>query len=99
MSEPTVEITVPQSAELSHAMNAIFGLPEDRSSTDQKVEKAFNKMERSEKRLIEPQVTSQGVNKRPKGKKNKKTVNPKDLIDDHRMLEMNYESILLCLLT
>ena len=34
------------------------------------------------KRLIEPQVTSQGVNKRLKGKKNKKTVNPKDLIDD-----------------
>lgn len=32
--------------------------------------------------MIEPQVTSQGVNKRPKGKKNKKTVNPKDLIDD-----------------
>ena len=34
------------------------------------------------KRMIEPQVQIQGSNKRPKGKKNKKTVNPKEVIDD-----------------
>ena len=71
-----------QSSQLSHAIKVIFGLPEDGSSTGQKAEKTFNKMERLGKRLIEPQVTSQGKNKRPKGNKNKKTVNPKDLIDD-----------------
>ena len=32
--------------------------------------------------MIEPQVQIQGSNKRPKGKKNKKTVNPKEVIDD-----------------
>ena len=32
--------------------------------------------------MIQPQVLIQGSNKRPKGKKNKKTVNPKDVIED-----------------
>ena len=35
-----------------------------------------------EKRMIQPQATIQGSNKRPKGKKNKKTVNPKEVIED-----------------
>lgn len=48
MSEPTVDMFVPQSSQLSHAMNAMFGLPEDGSSIGQK---AFNKMERLEKKI------------------------------------------------
>ena len=51
MSQPTVDMFVPQSSQLSHAMNAIFGLPEDGSSIGQKAEKAFNKMERLEKKI------------------------------------------------
>ena len=31
---------------------------------------------------MEPQVTIQGSNKRPKGKKGKKTVSPKEVVDD-----------------
>ena len=73
----------PQSSQLSHTVNAIFGLPDDGASTSQNVEQLSTKMQQLEKRMIEPQVPIQGSNKRPKGKKkNKKTVNPKEVIDD-----------------
>ena len=39
-------------------------------------------MQQLEKRMMEPQVAIQGSKKRPKGKKTKKTVNPKEVIDD-----------------
>ena len=51
MQEPTVEITVPQSAERSQALDNIMGLTQDGSSTGQKLQKAFNKMEKLEKKL------------------------------------------------
>ncbi|CAH3117310.1 unnamed protein product [Porites lobata] len=39
-------------------------------------------MQQLEKRMMEPQVLIQGSNKLPKGKKTKKTVNPKAVTDD-----------------
>ena len=51
MQEPTVEITVPQSAERSQALDNIMGLTQDGSSTGQKFQKAFNKMQKLEKKL------------------------------------------------
>ena len=51
MTDHTVGITVPQSAELSQALDNIMGLTQDGSSTGQKSQKAINKMEKLEKRL------------------------------------------------
>ena len=51
MQEPTVEITVPQSAERSQALDNIMGLTQDGSSTVQKFQKAINKIEKLEKKL------------------------------------------------
>ena len=65
-------------SELHNTMNAIFGSPDEESITrpdDPKIAKL-------EKRMIQPQVLIQGSNKRPKGKKTKKTVKPKEVIED-----------------
>ena len=56
MQEPTVEITVPQSAERSQALDNIMGLTQNGSSTGQKFQKAFNKMEKLEKKLTQRPV-------------------------------------------
>ena len=50
MQEPTVEITVPQSAERSQALDNIMGRTQDGSSTGQKFQIAINKMEKLEKK-------------------------------------------------
>ena len=65
MSDPTVEITVSQSAELSQALHEIFGLTQDGSSTGQKFQKANDKMEKLEKRLTgEQQANIEALNKK-----------------------------------
>ena len=65
MSDPTVEITVSQSAELSQALDEIFGLTQDGSSTGQKFQKANDKMEKLEKRLTgEQQASIEALNKK-----------------------------------
>ena len=66
------------SSQLIYTMNAIFGSSEKESLTRPEQ----TKMQQLDKRMMEPQVTIQGSNKRPKGKKNKKTVNPKEVVDD-----------------
>ena len=66
-----LRMSEPQSSQLSHTVNAIFGLPDDGASTSQNVEQLSTKMQQLEKRMIEPQVPIQGSNKRPKGKKKK----------------------------
>ena len=77
--EPTVQqLQRSRMSELQDTMNAIFGSPDEESITrpdDPKIAKL-------EKRMIQPQVLIQGSNKRPKGKKTKKTVNPKEVIED-----------------
>ena len=77
--EPTVQqLQRSRMSELQDTMNAIFGSPDEESITrpdDPKIAKL-------EKRMIQPQVLIQGSNKRPKGKKTKKTVNPKEVTDD-----------------
>ena len=65
MSDPTVEITVSQSAELSQALDEIFGLTQDGSSKGQKFQKANDKMEKVEKRLTgEQQANIEALNKK-----------------------------------
>ena len=65
ISDPTVEITVSQSAELSQASDEIFGLTQDGSSTGQKFHKANDKMEKLEKRLTgEHQANIEALNKK-----------------------------------
>lgn len=65
MSDPTLEITVSQSAELSQALDEIFGLTQDGSSTGQKFQKANDKMEKLEKRLTgEQQANIEALNKK-----------------------------------
>ena len=65
-------------SELQNTMNAIFGSPDEDSITRPDDPKMAN----LEKRMIQPRVLIQGSNKRPKGKENKKTVNPKQVIKD-----------------
>ena len=75
--EPTVQqLQRSRMSELQDTMNAIFGSPDEESIT----RPDDPKMAKLEKRMIQPQVLIQGSNKRPKGKKNKKTVNPKEVI-------------------
>ena len=77
--EPTVQqLQRSRMSELQDTMNAIFGSPDEESIT----RPDDPKMAKLEKRMIQPQVLIQGSNKRPKGKKTKKTVNPKDVTDD-----------------
>ena len=77
--EPTVQqLQRSRMSELQNTMNAIFGSPDEESIT----RPDDPKMAKLEKRMIQPQVLIQGSNKRPKGKKTKKTVNPKDVTDD-----------------
>ena len=69
------ELTVQQlqrsrMSELQNTMNAVFGSPDEESIT----RPDDHNMANLEKRMIQPQVLFQGSNKRPKGKKNKKTV-------------------------
>ena len=71
-----LRMSEPQSSQLSHTVNAIFGLPDDGASTSQNVEQLSTKMQQLEKRMIEPQVPIQGSNKRPKGKKNQENSEP-----------------------
>ena len=81
LQEPTVQqlqqvrMPKPQSSQLIHT---IFGSSDEESLTTP--EQA--KMELLEKRIMEPQALIQGSNKRPKGKKTKKTVKPKEVIED-----------------
>ena len=77
--EPTVQqLQRSRMSELQNTMNAIFGSPDEESIT----RPDDPKMAKLEKRMIQPQVLIQGSNKRPKGKKTKKTVNPKEVIED-----------------
>ena len=77
--EPTVQqLQRSRMSELQDTMNAIFGSPDEESITRPDDPKMAN----LEKRMIQPQVLIQGSDKRPKGKKNKKTVNPKEVIED-----------------
>ena len=70
-----VRMSKPQSSQLIHT---IFGSSDEESlTTPEQV-----KVQQLEKLLMEPQALIQGSNKRPKGKKTKKTVNPKDVTDD-----------------
>ena len=81
LQEPTVQqlqqvrMSKPQSSQLIYT---IFGSSDEESLTTP--EQA--KMQQLEKRMMEPQVLIQGSNKLPKGKKTKKTVNPKAVTDD-----------------
>jgi len=68
-----VRMSKPQSSQLIHT---IFGSSEESLPTPEQA-----KMQQLEKRMMEPQVLIQGSNKRPKGKKTKKTVNPKEVTD------------------
>lgn len=68
MSDPTLEITVSQSAELSQALDEIFGLTQDGSSTGQKFQKANDKMEKLEKRLTGEQQANIEALKKERGK-------------------------------
>ena len=81
LQEPTVQqlqqvrMSKPQSSQLIHT---IFGSSDEESlTTPEQV-----KVQQLEKLLMEPQALIQGSNKRPKGKKTKKTVNPKEVIED-----------------
>ena len=81
LQEPTVQqlqqvrMSKPQSSQLIHT---IFGSSDEESlTTPEQV-----KVQQLEKLLMELQALIQGSNKRPKGKKTKKTVNPKDVTDD-----------------
>ena len=65
-------------SELQNTMNAIFVSSDGESITRPEDPKMAN----LEKRMIQPQATIQGSNKRPKVKKNKKTVNHKEVIED-----------------
>ena len=77
--EPTVQqLQRNRMFELQNTMNAIFGSPDEESITRPDYPKIAN----LEKRMIQPQVLIQGNNKRPKGMKNKKTVNLKEVIED-----------------
>ena len=77
--EPTVQqLQRNRMSELQNTMNAIFGSSDEESITRPEDPKMAN----LEKRMIQPQATIQGSNKRPKGQKNKKTVNPKEVIED-----------------
>ena len=77
--EPTVQqLQRSRMSELQNTMNAIFGSPDEESIT----RPDDTKMAKLEKRMIQPQVLIQGSNKRPKGKKTKKTVKPKEVIED-----------------
>ena len=71
-------IATKQMSELQNTMNAIFDSPDEESITRPDDPKMAN----LEKRMIQPQVLIQGSNKRPKGKKKKKIVNPKEVIGD-----------------
>ena len=81
LQEPTVQqlqqvrMSKPQSSQLIHTT---FGSSDEESLTTP--EQA--KMQQLEKRMMEPQVLIQGSNKRPKGKKTKKTVNPQEVTHD-----------------
>ena len=70
-----VRMSKPQSSQL---IQTIFGSSDEESLTTP--EQA--KMQQLEKRMMEPHVLIQRNNKRPKGKKTKKTVNPKEVTDD-----------------
>ena len=81
LQEPTVQqlqqvrMSEPQSSQLIHT---IFGSSDEESlTTPEQV-----KVQQLEKLLMEPQALIQGSNKRPKGKKTKKTVKPKEVIED-----------------
>ena len=77
--EPNVQqLQRSRMSELQNTMNAIFGSPDEESITRPDVPKMAN----LEKRMIQPQALIRGSNKRPKGKKTKKTVNPKEVIED-----------------
>ena len=70
-----VRMSKPQSSQLIHT---ILGSSDEESlTTPEQV-----KVQQLEKLMMEPQALIQGSNKRPKGKKTKKTVNPKDVTDD-----------------
>ena len=56
ISEPTAEITVPHSAELSQTLDEIFGLTQDGPSTGQTFQKANDKMKKLEKKLTQRPV-------------------------------------------
>ena len=81
LQEPTVQqlqqvrMSKPQSSQLIHT---IFGSSDKESLTTP--EQA--KMQQLKKRMMEPHVLIQRNNERPKGKKTKKTVNPKEVTDD-----------------
>ena len=77
--EPTVQqLQRSRMSELQNTMNAIFVSSDEESITRPEDPKMAN----LEKRMIQPQATIQGSNKRPKVKKNKKTVNHKEVIED-----------------
>ena len=71
--EPTVQqLQRSTMSELQNTMNAIFGSPDEEYIT----RPDSPKMAKLEKRMIQPQVLTQGSNKRPKGKKTKKNSEP-----------------------
>ena len=71
LQEPTAQqLQRSRMSEPQNTLNAIFGSPHEEFIT----RPDDYKMAKLEKRMIQPQVLFQGSNKRPKGKKNKKTV-------------------------